>query len=160
MLLKKYSLKADFIPSKATTEYLAKEMVDSFDLEGSIVVRVRGNLADDRVENILAKANADVIPMLTYRTFYPRWPDGFKENLFEYPPDVVIFTSGSSVDGFFEILKQAEIDNLMAKAIAVSIGPMTSKKIESRDITVAVEAIEHSVPGIIDELINHYKENK
>ncbi|MCP4580483.1 MAG: uroporphyrinogen-III C-methyltransferase [candidate division Zixibacteria bacterium] len=158
--LKKYSLKADFIPTKATTGFLAREMVESINLEGATVVRVRGNLADDGVENILSEVKANVIPMLTYRTFCPRWPDGFKENLFEYPPDVVIFTSGSSVDGLFEILNQTEIDILMAKSIAVSIGPMTSKIIESRDITVAVEATEHSVPGIIDELLDHFKGDK
>jgi len=156
--LNKYLLKADLIPAKATTESLAKEMVESLSLENISVIRVRGNLADDRVENALAEAKANVIPMPTYRTYHPQWPDGFKEYLFEYPPNIIIFTSGSSVNGLHDILNKAEIDKLMAKAKAVSIGPETTKMIQSFGIKVAIEAEEHSVPGIISELLKHYKE--
>ncbi len=156
--LNEYSLKADFIPTKATTEFLAKEMAESLNLENASVIRVRGNLADDRIEKALAKAGANVIPIQIYHTYYPEWPDGFKENLFEYPPNVIIFTSGSSVKGLYEILNKDEIDTLMANAKAVSIGPETTKMIQSFGIKVTIEAEEHSVPGIINELLKHNKE--
>jgi len=156
--LNKYSLKADFIPARATTESLAMEMAETLNLKDASVVRVRGNLADDRVEKGLTKAGANVIPVPTYCTYHPQWPDGFKENLFEHPPNIIILTSGSSVKGLYEILNKDEIDTLMAKAIAVSIGPETTKMVQSFGIKVTIEAKEHSVPGIINELLRHYKE--
>jgi uroporphyrinogen III methyltransferase/synthase len=156
--LNKYSLKADFIPAKAMTESLAKEMAESLNLENASVIRVRGNLADDRVEKALAKAGANVIPLPTYCTYHPEWPDGFKENLFENLPNIIIFTSGSSVKGLYEILNKAEIDTLMANAKAVSIGPETTKMIESFGINVSNVEGGHNVPGIINELLKHYKE--
>lgn len=155
--LKTFNLKADFIPSKATVESLAKQMAGNFNLKGSTIVRIRGNLADDTVEKILTDAGVDVIPMQTYNTYYPEWPEAFKEKLFNYPPDVIIFTSGSTVKGFCNILNKDEINKLIADAVMVSIGPSTSKIIMSHGIHVAIEAKEHNIPGIINELLSYYK---
>ncbi|MCD6162481.1 MAG: uroporphyrinogen-III C-methyltransferase [candidate division Zixibacteria bacterium] len=155
--LKTFNIKADFIPSKATVESLAKQMADSFNLKGSTIVRIRGNLADDTVEKTLIDTDANVIPIQTYNTYYPEWLEGFKEKLFNYPPDVIIFTSGSTVKGFCNILNKDEIDKLITDAVTVSIGPSTSKIIKSHDIHVAAEAKEHNIPGIINELLAYYK---
>ncbi len=150
--LKKYSLKADFVPSKATTEVLAKEMVENLSLAGCNILRVRGNLGDNRVEEALTRAKANVIPLKVYETYYPPWPEGFKEKLFDFPPDVIIFTSGSTINGLFEQLNQDEIEELTEDASIVSIGPMTSKSLAERGLKVKMEAEEHSIPGIIDKL--------
>lgn len=150
--LDKFNLKADFIPNKATTEILAKQMTEKYNLKGSNIIRVRGNLGDQRVENILTETGAQVTPLTVYETYYPQWPDGFKEKLFEFPPDIIIFTSGSTVDGFFRMLNEDEINELTEDARLVSIGPMTSERIRQKGLKVSIEATEHSIPGIIDKL--------
>jgi uroporphyrinogen-III synthase len=67
--LKQYNLKADLIPSKYTSEVLAEEL--SAHLAGRIcrVVRVRGNLGDDRIEKALESTGAEVMPLQVYSTF-------------------------------------------------------------------------------------------
>lgn len=156
-VLEKMNVKADFIPTKATTACLASELPKNVDLSGAGIVRVRGNLGDDSVEKTLAKAGADVLPLQVYRTFHPAWPDGFREKLFAFPPDVVTFTSGSSADGLCSMLTPDEIKAIVRDKVTVSIGPSTSKVIRSHGIKVIIEATEHSVPGIIKEIVNYYK---
>jgi uroporphyrinogen III methyltransferase/synthase len=157
--LKKYALTADFMPSIFTAENLAREMSEKMQLDGAKIVRIRGNLADQRIEERLAGAGADVIPLQVYQTFYPQWPDGFKAKLFENPPNIIIFSSGSTVDGFFKLLNKTEIEELTSNADLVSIGPMTTRAIESRGLKIKIEAAEHSIPGIIEELKKNYGDN-
>ena len=155
--LEVFSLQADFIPSEATTEKLASEMVAKLDLFGASIVRARGNLADTRVEDILAGSGTTVLPLNVYETYFPEWPEGFKEKLFDYSPDVIVFTSGSTVDGFCKLLTEGEIEELMGESIAVSIGPSTTAIAKAQGIKVKLEAKEHNIPGIIAELVKHFK---
>jgi len=155
--MKKHHLKADFIPSKSTGKILAKEFAEKFDLTKSTVIRTRGNLAEDHVENVLEKAGADVIPLTVYNTVNPSWPVNFKDRLFEYPPDIIIFSSGSTCSGLVGMLTDEELKELIKDKLIVSIGPSTTKIINSHGIDVSLEAKEHSIPGIIKELIEHYK---
>jgi uroporphyrinogen III methyltransferase/synthase len=66
-----------------------------------------------------------------------------------------MFTSGSTVNGLFEILTEDEIQVLTKRALLVSIGPSTSENIRSKGLEVAIEAREHSLPGMIDEIMAH-----
>jgi uroporphyrinogen III methyltransferase/synthase len=154
--LQAYKLAADFLPSKSTTACLADEMINQFNFSRSMAIRIRGNLGDTYVEKTLASAGAQVIPLQTYRTLNAVLPDGFKEKLFAYPPDVIIFTSGSTVDGLFGIFNNDEIKKIADKALVVSIGPSTSRVIRSHGLSVSMEAKEYGIPGIITELLNYY----
>jgi len=154
--LEKAHLKADFIPTRATTLALADELCEHSDLSGINTVRVRGNLADDRIENRLRSAGARVFPVTCYNTSYGIWPDGFKERLFEHPPDVITFTSASTASGLCEILSGDELELLLKNTEVVSIGPSTTKMINALGITVTFEADEHSVPGIISKIVEYY----
>ena len=158
--LEQVHLKADFIPTKATSNSLAKELSEYDDFKDASVIRVRGNLADDRIEKVLIKGGAEVIPITTYNTVRPVWPEGFKDKLFERPPHILVFTSGSTAQGLCELLTRDEVDRLIKDKLIVSIGPSTSKMIEDLGIQVSLEAREHSVPGIIQEIVNYYSQDK
>lgn len=153
-------LRADFIPTKATTESLAKELTEYEDFKGASVIRVRGNLADDRIERVLIDNGAEVVPITTYNTVRPKWPEGFKDKLFERPPHAIIFTSGSTAQGLCDLLSESEVKELVKDKLIVSIGPSTTLMIQDLGIKVSLEAKEHSVPGIIKETVKYYSQNK
>jgi len=158
--LAEHGLTADFIPSEATVACLAEEMTAKFDLANTAVVRVQGNLADDTAEKNLSAAGAAVLPLTVYETSTATWLDGLKEKLIAYPPDVVVFTSGSTVKGLCRILSEdSDCKKLIEKCQVVSIGPSTSKVIRSYDMKVALEAETHTVDGIIAELLKYYEKN-
>jgi uroporphyrinogen-III synthase len=154
--LNNINIKADFIPSKATTATLAEELLSIKDFRGATVVRVRGNLADDRVEKILTDGGADTIPLQVYQTYYPEWLIEFKNKLFERPPHIITFTSGSTVQGLNSILNREEIKEITKDKVVVSIGPSTTEIIQSSGIEVTIEADEHSVPGMIKKIVEYY----
>ena len=158
--LAEYHLPADFVPTKATTAELARQMVDAVDLKGAMVVRVRGNLGDNVVEDTLSEAGARVVVAPVYQTYNPVWPDYVKARLTASPPDVVFFTSGSSVDGFVKNLSPEQIKTVTQKALVLSIGPMTTKIIEFNGMAVGLEAQTHSIPAMVNELLAWRREHQ
>jgi uroporphyrinogen III methyltransferase/synthase len=157
--LERFTLTADFIPTKATTADLARQMAAQVDLKDASVVRVQGNLSDDMVANALAGAGAEVIPLAVYNTYTPKWPEGFKERLLSDPPEVILFSSGSTVDGLRQHLTEIEVKQVAEKAVIVSIGPMTSKHVTASGVEVTIECADHSIGAMVEELLTYYEKN-
>ncbi|MGD8412860.1 MAG: uroporphyrinogen-III C-methyltransferase, partial [Candidatus Latescibacterota bacterium] len=116
----------DFLPSRTTMAALAEEMTRRLDLTRATVIRVRGNLGDDLLESRFEDAGAKVLSLHVHRTVYRDWPPEAREKLFAHPPDVLIFTSGSSVKGLARNLDAGELERLAEGALVASIGPSTS----------------------------------
>lgn len=152
--LEKYHISPNFVPSKATTAALADELARAYVIRGATIVRVRGNLGDERVERRLEEAGATVVPFQSYETFMPLWAPHLKAKLLKEPPDFILFTSGSACDGYVQNLSPAERQQLQSARI-VSIGPSTSDVIRGHGLDVAVEAEVHSVEGAITALATH-----
>ncbi|NMC44927.1 MAG: hypothetical protein GYA46_13495 [candidate division Zixibacteria bacterium] len=155
--LDEHGFAPDVIPAKATVEDLAQEMTRSLDLRDAVVVRVRGNLADDTLEQALPRAGATVYPLTVYRTEYAKWPEGFRAMLMDRPPQAILFTSGSTVDGLYRNLSEDEIASLTAEAQLFSLGPSVSKALTKAGLTVAREAEEHTLPGLLAAMIDFYR---
>lgn len=155
--LKEYNLKADFIPSRATTSDLARELVASIGGNQVQVIRIRGNLGDDHVEKRLSETGCRVIPLKVYETKTAVWDEGMRVCLVENPPDVITFTSGSTVSGFCEILGSDEAIRIAKRAVTLSIGPMTTKTALDLGIKITVEAKVHTIPGLMEALLVHYQ---
>ncbi|UCE66067.1 MAG: uroporphyrinogen-III C-methyltransferase, partial [Candidatus Zixiibacteriota bacterium] len=162
--LEGYSLKPDFIPAKATIDSFIKEFRQKKELAGASIIRIKGNLADNRIEEGLKSIAREILPVEVYTTYVPQWPGNMRERLFKYPPHIIIFTSASSVDGFNKILTSEEIQKLNAKAKILSMGPSTTKALKTFNLHVSYEAGEHTIPGVIKCLKKHFgapiRENK
>jgi len=155
-----FHLKADFLPSCATAVDFASEFVSKHDLKGSTVIRVRGSLAGSVLENAAREAGAGVISLTAYKTETAIWPEGLKEKLFEYAPDAMLFTSGSTFRGFLQNLTEDEGRDLLSSSAVFSIGPSTSQVISSMGYDVTVESHEHTISGLTDALIKHFTNSR
>lgn len=155
--LAEFGLKPDFIPENATAVDFGREFTSNVDLNDATVVRIRGTLAGDTIEKSVAETGARVIPLTVYKTFYPKWPDGFTPRLFEYPPDAIVFTSGSTVKGLFNNLSEDEIRTLTEKAAVFSIGPATSKVLRKYKLDITVEAKPHNLNALTEQLIEYFQ---
>ncbi len=93
----------------------------------------------------------DEVLLYTVRTATPTfvWSE-FSNLLAEKKVDAVIFTSASSVGSFFEIMGRLGITDLQLNDLTkvVSIGPLTSKELEARNLE-CFEAVEHTVAGAL-----------
>ncbi|MFH2204985.1 MAG: uroporphyrinogen-III C-methyltransferase [Elusimicrobiota bacterium] len=155
--LRDLHLETDFAPAMATVDTLSARMLEELDLKGAEVVRVRGNLAASTIEDRFEAAGVRVTPLTVYQTHNPVWPDGLKSKLFDHPPQVLVFTSGSSVEGLFSNLTEDEVRTLTAGAVIASIGPMTSSALQARGLTVTLETKKLTVPDLIKSIADLHK---
>lgn len=156
--LDEHGFAPDFVPAEATVDDMAEEMSRSLDLRNAVVVRVRGNLADETIEKTLPKSGAVVVPLTVYRTEYAAWPEGFHAMLLERPPDAILFTSGSTVDGLYHNLSEDEVAAMVSPAQIFSLGPSVSKTLAKYGLIIAREADEHTLPGLLAAMIDYYRE--
>ena len=83
--------------------------------------------------------------------------NGFRELFSQGKINGVIFTSASSVRGFFEIMHkdygQSDLLSSLSNISLVSIGPFTSEELKKFDVSYTVAEI-HTVAGAFDTLKN------
>jgi uroporphyrinogen III methyltransferase/synthase len=151
--LKRYGLKADFIPQKFTITDFIEELLRNFSWEGKEAVRVRGNLGDDSLEKALSEAGAEVFPLPVYRTFTDQWDKGMWTAFEEANIDEVIFTSASTVNGLAEILRADRMRELLNSAKVFSIGPSTSEALRKVGVSQVMEAKVNNIDGIIELIL-------
>jgi uroporphyrinogen III methyltransferase/synthase len=157
--LASHHLTADVVPTVATTAALATELAGMRNINNATVVRVRGNIEDNSIENALEHTGAEVLPLNVYQTLPIAWTSEIKVKLFASQPDVIIFTSGAAVDGFVANLDDSEKARLADAATIVSIGPSTSDAIRSHGMTVGIESTHHTAPSLIDEMVTRHANN-
>ena len=120
----------------------------------------RSGAANSFLRELLNKIGIDVIEIHLYDVCSFRdttqWNE-FRELFSQRKVDGIIFTSASSVRGFFDImLKDFEnsvlIDHL-SKLFLVSIGTFTSNELKKFNVSYNVADI-HTVPGAFDLMKN------
>ena len=81
--------------------------------------------------------------------------NGFRELFSQNKVDGVVFTSASSVRGFFEIMSKDYAENVLldnlAKLSVVSIGPFTSDELKKFNVKNTVAEV-HTVAGAFDAM--------
>jgi len=157
--LASHHLTAYFVPSVATTANLASELAKMRNIDNATVIRVRGNIEENSIENALEHTGAEVLSLNVYQTLPIEWTPEIKEKLFASQPDVIVFTSGPAVDGFVSNLDDTERARLADAATIVSIGPSTSDAIRSHGMTVGFESSRHTAPSLIDEMVTRHANN-
>jgi len=146
----------DYSPPISSTVAFTEKMCEDVEVENARVIRVKGHLANDPVMNILEQAGAEVNPLCIYKTEAAIWEENETHRLFVYPPNLIMFSSGRSVDGLVEILGEDKARELASGAKIASIGPMTTAEANKYDINIDIEASRHSIPDLINQIIAYY----
>jgi len=120
---------------------------------GKKIIIPRSAAASDFATQALIRLGMDVDEILLYtvrtRAIEPIWKE-FCDLLSKKRVDVVIFTSASNVNSFFEIIEKLSKDGLQLDNVTkvVSIGPFTTKALRDRGVR-CFEAEEHTVRGTL-----------
>ena len=120
---------------------------------GKKIIIPRSAAASDFATQALIRLGMDVDEILLYtvrtKAIEPIWKE-FCDLLSKKRVDVVIFTSASNVNSFFEIMEKLSKDGLQLDKVTkvVSIGPFTTKALKDRGIR-CFEAEEHTVRGTL-----------
>ncbi len=151
--LREMGLHVDEIPKQAIAESLLESLRDQ--VKGKNVLLVRAKVARDVLPEGLRNAGATVDVADAYQTVVPATSAADVRLLFSEPsriPDVVTFTSSSTVTNFFRLLHEANVPAWPTGMAAASIGPITSGTLRRHGIEPAVEATEYTIAGVVEAL--------
>ena len=147
-----HGIVADFVPDTYTAAAVA-EGFRRFDLDGARVLLPRADIATDTLASGLRSLGAAIEEVDAYRTVTPEGAAARAHELLgSRTVSTVTFTSSSTVrnlvsliDGDLALLKGMRI---------VSIGPVTSHTARQLGLEVHVEAMGHTVLGVVAALLD------
>lgn len=143
-----FHLKVDLMPNEAVAEVMVREFKAQGDLENLRILIARAEEARDLLPKELSALGAIVDVAFAYRTVAETEDrTGARTRLAEEGADMITFTSSSTVENFLAL------DLPWPKGMLVaSIGPITSRTARDRGLTIAVEAPQHDVPGLVEAI--------
>jgi uroporphyrinogen-III synthase len=157
--IEKHGVKVQVVPE----EYVAESVVKSLkgEVRGKRVLLVRAKVARDVIPSELRKAGAQVDVIEAYETVVPKSSRTQLRAALgnsKGRPDVITFTSSSTVKNFVTLLSATRAGakkrpaNLEGITLA-SIGPVTSGTLRELHLGVDVEAREYTIPGLIAAIV-------
>lgn len=151
--LRKQHLKIDKVPE----EFVAEGLVQAFartPVKGKRILIPRARVARDVLPEALRARGARVDVVEAYRSVLPRDSAMRAPVIFErHAPTVVVFTSSSTVTNLFKLLPEEQLRQHLSRARIASIGPITSRTLRECGCTVDIEPREHTVPGLVQEIL-------
>lgn len=143
-------------------EYVAESVVKSLRrrVKGKRILLVRAKVARDVIPNELRKAGAVVDVVEAYETVVPKFSRTRLRAALKDPrkrPNVVTFTSSSTVKNFVQLLSVSSRGRKrpgpLRGVTLASIGPVTSATLRELGLGVDVEAQQFTIPGLVAAIV-------
>lgn len=156
--LKELHLKVDAMPEEYVTAKVAKALNDFESVENLRVLLMRAEVANPELPKELESMGAIVDDVACYRTV-PETEDqnGAAARLLEGGADWITFTSSSTVENFHARFNLPELLKKFPKIRVVSIGPETSKTLQTLGLDPTVEARPHNIDGVVKAIQSYSK---
>jgi uroporphyrinogen III methyltransferase/synthase len=146
--LSQFGITADFVPNVFTGNELAKQLIAHTNVREKRVLLLRSDLASREILDLLQQANALVDDVAIYTAAEVRGDcEKLVGDLAADKIDWLTFASPSAVKSFFRQITPALLNSCNAKV--ASIGPVTSEQLRQLEVKVAVEAVEHTIDGLL-----------
>ncbi len=148
--IEKRGVKVNVVPE----EYVAESVVESLrdQVAGKRVLLARAKVARDVIPRELRKLGGNVDVVEAYETVIPQTSRTRLRTILKDSkrrPDVITFTSSSTVRNFVTLLGKKSLPDGLRLA---SIGPVTSSTLRELRLAVDIEASEYTIPGLIKAL--------
>ena len=153
--LEQLGVRVDLVPERFIAESLAEALIAQ-GVAGRRVLIARALEAREVLPERLAEAGAEVTVAPCYRTV-PRAAAGeeIRALLTEGKVDVVTFASSSAVEAFAACVGPEGLAEAMRGVTVACIGPVTAETAQSSGLQVDVMPKEHTIPGLVAELVRH-----
>jgi uroporphyrinogen III methyltransferase/synthase len=148
-------LRVDLCPESFVAEALADALESRGEVTGKRFLLLRADIARPILRQRLAEAGAaevQDIPIYETRTA-SSLPDELLDALRTGRIHWITFTSSSTAENFVKLLPVGDYQKLASIRIA-SIGPVTTRTLESLGLKPAVEATTYNVPGLVQAILD------
>ena len=157
--LESYGIKVNHEPENHSSIGVGEEF-SQINAVGKKVIIPRSGAANSFLKELLDKIGINVVEVFLYDVCafsdLTQW-NGFRELFSQGKINGIIFTSASSVRGFFEIMlkdyEKSALESNLSKVSLVSIGPFTSEELKKFDISYIVSDV-HTVSGAFETMKN------
>jgi uroporphyrinogen-III synthase len=125
-------------------------------VENKHVLLVRAKVARDLIPRELRKMGARVEVIEAYETMVPASSKKRLQSVIKDPelrPDLVTFTSSSTVRNFAALLGWRRADADLSGIQFASIGPITSATLREFGFPVHLEARTYTIPGLVQSIV-------
>ncbi len=147
-------VRPDLVPETYVAEAVEAALAGATDLDGARILLPRAAAAREVLPVGLARRGAQVEEVEAYRTVADTEGGAeIRRRLRAGEIDAVTFTSSSTVRNYVDAVG-AEVGS----AAVAAIGPITAGTARELGLRVDVQAAEHTVPGLVRALANHYRE--
>jgi uroporphyrinogen III methyltransferase/synthase len=148
-------VRVDLVPDEYVAEGLLAALGDR-DLRGKAFLIPRARVARDVVPRVLEERGAHVEVVEAYQTVVPEISREELARLLAPPPDVITFTSSSTVTNFAKLVGEDHLAETLRGVAIASIGPITSQTLSRFGLTVTVEAQESTMAGLVRAIAEHF----
>lgn len=160
--LKEYHLKADLVPpdysSTGLLEAFKRLLKDQPEVFKKLSILFPGScLLGDLLPAELIRLGAHVETVPVYENNLPYYTAEEIARYWNILPELVVFTSSSTVIHLAELLARYGKADILTKLRAAVIGPVTAETARSYGITVAVEAPVHTSDDLVSAITEYYK---
>lgn len=151
--LREFHLQVDLTPPEAIGRKIAEAFAKHNSIENTKICLLRAEKANPDLPRALEEMGAIVDDIGLYKTvaetedFF-----GAAEDFREHGADWITFTSASTVEFFHARFDLPEMPKKFPRLKIASIGPETTKALAALRLQPAVEAREHTTPGLIAAL--------
>ncbi|TFH17622.1 MAG: uroporphyrinogen-III C-methyltransferase [Lentisphaerales bacterium] len=146
--LRERGIEADMVPGRSTSRDIFDALLERDAIKGKHFFLPRPDIAPPELPDKLRNAGGTVTEVEAYRTL-PADPDpAVLERLRTGDVDIVTFTSSSTARNYASLVR-AGLGSLPSNITYVSIGPETTKAAIAEGMTIAVEAEQHDIDGLV-----------
>lgn len=151
--LQELHLKVDLTPPDYIASGIAAALAKYESVENLKILLLRAEVAGKELPQMLEEMGAIVDDTACYKTV-PETEDrnGAAARLLKDGADWITFASGSAVENFHARFNLNQLLTQHPKIKFASIGPETSKAIAALGLKAALEAREHTIPGLVKAL--------
>ena len=168
-----YGIDPDLVPERFTSE----GTVEAFnrirgEVEAAKVLLPGSEIARDYIPKHLTDMGAEIVQVPIYRNLKPNYtreqveaivpvgPRGRLPQPSQLPPDLVTFTSSSTVENLAGILEEHGLQDRIKEIRGASIGPITTETARRLGVPILLEAETHTIPGLVKAIKTYYRGNK
>jgi len=152
--LRQHGIEPAFVPDKFVATKIAAGLGD---IVGARVLLPQAEIARPELADLLRAQGAQVAALSVYQTLTLPLDQAAVKAL-QQGVDVIIFTSPSTVQNFYNALRQQNLDlALLQQSQIACLGPVTAQAAQDLGLTVALVADEATVEGLVQTLVMHFQ---
>jgi uroporphyrinogen III methyltransferase/synthase len=155
--IRQHGLKVDLLAKEFVAEGVL-DLLEEVDVKGKRFLIPRAESARDVLPREISRMGGDVEVVSAYRTGLPDGADieDMRAMLNSKQLDAITFTSSSTVTHLAEMLDSTDLPFMLEGIVLASIGPITSRTLREKGLSVHVEALEYTVDGLVQALSEYF----